>query len=172
MDAQQRQLLILEYQTIQDGYKSRDQLVPQEFAYMLQVFFIFITLMTAAKAFLNFDRSFAVIVFLLLGLVGFIALSAFLIDLQANTSSKRALRQRGAEIEDLLGATNLQHWKTIAERQMHFEENLFKGPSRGKLEASAASAFVWSARLVVLVWVILVIVIVAWGHTLSLGGSS
>lgn len=100
LDKTQRELLMLEYQVAHDGHRSRDELVPREFAYMLQAFVMFLTLVAAAQAFLTFDRAFAIVVFILIGLAGLICLVAFLTDIQANTSCKRAVRKRASEIED------------------------------------------------------------------------
>jgi uncharacterized membrane protein YuzA (DUF378 family) len=83
---------------------------------MLQVFFILFTLIASTKAFANFDRAFALIIYIILGFTGIIALVTFLIDIQANTSTKTALRRRGAEIEQQLCNPNLQHWATISTR--------------------------------------------------------
>lgn len=168
MGKSERELLILELQLGHEGYRWRDQLVPSEFAYMVQVFFIFSILTTAAKAFRFFDERFTVVVLLLFGITGLLALTTFLIDMEANISCKRALRKRGTEIEGELGDQTLRQWKTIADRLMLFEEGVLKQASRGSLEQSAANGFVWAARLLVLLWILLVVVVIFWGHTLNL----
>ncbi len=168
MDKSQRELLILELHVGHEGYKYRDKLVPREFAYMLQVFFLFAVLTTAAKAFRLFNEGFTVVVLLLFGVTGFLALTTFLIDMEANISCKRALRKRGIEIEGELDGQTLKLWKTIADRPMLFEEGMLKHASRGSPEPSAATGFVWSARLLVLLWVLLVVVVIFWRHTLNL----
>ncbi len=168
MDKSKRELLILELQLGHEGYEWRDKLVPSEFAYMVQVFFAFAVLTTAAKAFRLFDERFTVVVLLLFGITGLLALTTFLIDMEANISCKRALRKRGTEIEGKLGGRTLRQWKTITDRLMLFEEGVLKHASRGSLEQSVGNGFVWAARLLVLLWVLLVAVVIFWGHTLNL----
>jgi hypothetical protein len=168
-DELKRELLMLEYKVAHDGHKSRDELIPREFAYMLQAFVIFVTLVGAAKAFLTFDRAFAIVVFILIGLAGMICLLAFLTDIQANTSCKLALRSRAAKIEKELGAEYLQYWETIRNRGMFFEEALFKGTTRDPLMQSVAVGFVWAGRLLVLLWVIAIILIIVWGEAMKIG---
>jgi len=160
---------INEYEHAFDGYQSRDEIIPREFASMLQAFFVFFGLIAAAKAFATLHPAFAKFCVITIGFGGFVGLLAFLVDIQANTSCKRALRDRAIDIERELGPNVGTYWKTINGRKQHTIERFMKGtikkfldffrekPSEG--EGSTGSVFVVAAEILVVLWLVFAIVI-------------
>lgn len=93
-----------------------------------------------------------------------------LLDLESTASSKVALRNRCFEIEcelKTLGGPKI--WESIENRKKFFEEGLFKGYSESE-EGKAKDRrepeydlFIWSARILILLWLIVLIVVGIWG---------
>ena len=137
---------------LHEGYNGRDQLVPEEFTDSLQSFAIFRMLIGAARVFVEAGSPVGTAVIVLLGITGFIALAAFQTDIEANTSCKRALRERMREFEHSLG---MSHWKTLAERKTFWIEHLvsFRPVRReGRASRSAATVFVGAGRTLLIAW--------------------
>lgn len=164
---QQRQvdLQLLAYELGLKGYGYRDQLIPQEFGHMVQVFFIFAVLLGAAKAFVETDRLFMGIS-LGIALGGICALGGFLVDIAANASSKRALRSATAQLEKDLYPPDfeLSYWRAIDQRSLLLDERR-GGPI---FKWSAATGFLWGARLLFLLWIVLSGLVIFGGHVLSI----
>ncbi len=163
------QLWLVEYQQAHEGYRSRDALIPREFSHMFTIFMLLMTLMAASKAFITFDRGFTAVVMLLLGLAGLVGLFAFLIDIEANASCKIALRKKCDELEVKHGRGTLEHCRVLATRQMYFEEELYKRRVLGMDVRSVADLFVVAARLILVLWIVLVIVVIFWGQSPTIG---
>lgn len=142
-----------EYEILISGYHSRDEVVSQTFFEMMQVFVFFLALNSAANIVVNEKILF--VVYIVLSLTGFVAMMAFLLDLQGNASARRALRQRCCEIELELGDTAPKYWFSIRDRPKFFEESLFKPKlSNTAMERLASSDFfIVAARFVLIAWI-------------------
>lgn len=91
------------YRHCWNGYQYRDQLIPQEFWFMSQVFMFLLPVMAAARAVNMGDERIndwgTRILAATIGFAGFIALCAYIHDLRANASCKRVLRSRMVDME-------------------------------------------------------------------------
>lgn len=161
----QRDLELLTYQFELKGYSYRDALVPQEFAHMIQTFFVFATLLAATKAFLGPDRPLFVISSAI-AVIGAFALAGFMVDIAANVSSKRAMRDAATQLERILYPPNAppSYWHVVNTRR-RFPEEIITGPI---LDRSAATAFVWAARLLLALWLFLSYILIVKGHGLPI----
>lgn len=150
---------VLAYQVSLKGYGYRDRLIPQEFAHMVQTFVIFVALLGATKAFVHIDRIFFTIS-VGIALIGAYALWGFVVDIAANTSCKRALRKVTADLEGKLypPTWKASYWKVIGAREKFAEE---------RIAESAATSFVWAARFLFLLWIILSALLIITGDVLN-----
>ena len=95
--------------------------------------------------------------------------------LQPVFSCKIALRKRSIEIEsELTPVGGPQIWKNIDNRSKFFEEGLFKGLS-GSEKGRARDRrepeydlFIWGARILILLWIVVLFVVGAWGPTMRI----
>jgi hypothetical protein len=160
-------LLRDEYDLTLEGYKYRDQLIPQEFFHMVQVFSALLLLMTASRA---LGGGLGIFLSAFLAIVGITALGGFLLDLEANISCKRVLRKRAAEIEE--SCPGLKYWQTINSRAPYFHEKNFRRiPDWMRrwfgLGPSASDGFLFAARFLFYLWFVLSAVIAIVGNTLG-----
>jgi hypothetical protein len=158
----ERDLLLKDYELANAGYAHRDELVPKGFAELLKAFLGFLALLLSVRVFGNLSYTVSVIINILIGATGLTAMSVMLLDLQANSSCKKALRKRATEIEDILASNSLRHWRTINGREKFFEESLFKRPTSENVEGSTGSGFVAVARMLLLLWSIIAVAFVVW----------
>lgn len=157
--------LILAYKLGLDGYAYRDRLVPQEFARMLAAFVLLASLLVTARTYLQVDRALIMLV-VTVAVLGTVALAAFVVDIAANTSCKRALRRDTCLLEEqLFPGWTLPYWAAIARREIFPDENLAKV---GGFKGAASTGFVVAARLVFLLWVALCVMAIFSGHLLEL----
>lgn len=160
-------LIILAYEQGLKGYAYRDQLIPHEFSRMLQAFFFFVALMAGTQAFLEVDRALGMFILLGIAVTGCFALGGFLVDLAANTSSKRELRRGTDEIERVLYPPGWggSYWALVSQRSFFSEE---RAASVFIFEGSAATGFVWAARLLFGLWLFLSVLVIFWGHAIGI----
>ncbi|CAN5344986.1 hypothetical protein BH09BAC1_BH09BAC1_09470 [soil metagenome] len=144
-----------EYRYSMDGYNYRDQLVPQEFANVLQSFSIYISIFIVLNVFGESSKIYLIIQ-VCLGVAGCFGIVSLLIDMQSNLSCKTALRERCKQIEDKLELTNekLSYWHTVVHRIKYREERWWKGAT-GLVENSKnhGDIFVWATRGLLIIWV-------------------
>lgn len=156
-----------DYELLLSGYHSRDQVVSQTFHEMIQAFAVWLVLLNAAQ--IVWSDSWLLVVQLVLAVSGLVSLFAYLLDLQGNTSARRALRRRCIDIEDSVKVGGPTYWKTVRGREKFFEERVVKpNGMKPEHERFASSNFlVVAGRLLIVSWVLFVIFIIA--HP-SLGG--
>ena len=170
-----------------DGYKYRDQLIPQQFAWLTQAFFLLLTVMTAAGVLAKERPVLATGLVLLLGIAGFCALFAYVLDLQANSSCKAALRYAMIKLDDLYheSGNRLTYWDIIRFRWRYRLERWYAPPppvqvgepdpgqlppaAQHRVDRSATPWFVSAAYLYLVVWVLLTVALVIFGVWLPLG---
>jgi Flp pilus assembly protein TadB len=163
-----KDLLMLEYQECQSGYNNRDNLVPQEFANFVQSFFAFLTLLFAIHIFAEVNTLLSIMIHLGLGIAGLLVLLAFLLDMQANTSCKRALKDRSREIENTLSDYECPKiWTVIQNRRKYLEERLFKGRDREVHEKTIGGVFVNTSRALVILWIAFVVMMIVLGDSIK-----
>ncbi|TES91865.1 MAG: GNAT family N-acetyltransferase [Desulfobacteraceae bacterium] len=160
-------LLKLEYQECQAGYNNRDKIVPDELRNVGLVFtFLTGALFFAINILQNEPDWLLWLAAGIIGIFGFLLLFGFLIDIQSNVSCKKVLRQRSAEIEDLLSPapsgiqpnTVLQIWrKVIPKRKRKWEERVPKSLLRRKSPEGETDYFILAARIAIGLWLLLVI---------------
>lgn len=140
-----------------DGYKYRDQLVPQEFFWVSQLFGLFLTLGAGVVGFLESDKWLAISLVSFIGVVGFIVIWAFLGDMRANFQCKAALRWVMREMEeDQVGDDVRAHyyWQIIRERDRIVRERNERIPRRER--PAVADWFLWATWGYLGTWIILV----------------
>lgn len=167
--------LITEYQQCNRGYAFRDQLAHNACRGIIQTFSVFLTLLLAATVFIEVSRSAHISLCIILGFIGLLSMFTLLLDLESTASCKVALRERCLEIESEVGSPNMfKMWSVIERRGKFFEERLFKGDpanadSRIKDRPEPEyGLFVVAARVVVLLWILLVISVAKWGPSIRL----
>ena len=150
-----------EYQRAIDGYQYRDQLIPHEFASMLQVFVVFSALIAASQTLATRYPVPALAISAIIAITGFMALLAYATDIESNTSCKGALRDRGTALEkDRRSRRTPRYWKTINKRERRFLEKLLSGKNRG----AASSMFIRGAQLLLVLWIVVAAAVLFWGQ--------
>ncbi len=151
-------VMLEEYKVCQDGYMTRDGLVPSEFSDMLRTFFTLLAISAAFKVLMSYEPRFGSVLFLLTATIGVCCLFAFAVNIEAKASSKRALRKRMVEIEEYFQTKSLklEYWKSIVQREKYWIESHYKDQKGERNEkGSAARFFVYASRFLVIVWVVL-----------------
>ncbi len=178
-DRKRREMLQLEYCECNGGYQARDTLVQDQFYKMVQCFSIFVTVLLAFRVVINVAPPIAPTVsptisqaertsfIILMGVTGLIALFAIMSDLQSNASCKIAIRKRARCIEELLFPNQEAGlWRAIDHRDRYTEESIIKrlvrsdGKSDKNKHEPEKGVFVVAARLLILLWVIIVAAVI------------
>ena len=139
-------LLKLEYEQCNAGYNSRDGLVLDGFAKIVQNFNIYMVILFAFNKLITTDPTLRVILLILLGVAGFLTLFAQTVDLESNMTCKVVLRSRATQIEEIIEGNlsaeeiwddipkkkaadlqNVRQWHLILERRKFLEEEKVKG---------------------------------------------
>jgi len=163
------ELLKLEYRECQAGYNSRDDMTEDEFCKVVQLFWLFVTIILALNVFTTIGRFFHCAVCIIIGVAGLFCLLSLLVSIESNASCNVALRQRCKKIEDRLCdlvGFKLQYWQVIDERDKYLEEELVKGRFGAKVggeKERERSIFVNTVRLLILLWIVIVAVAVVRG---------
>jgi hypothetical protein len=168
--------LLREYEQCIQSYNSRDYIAEDEFSKLIQSFAFFLAILLGINFLASVNSIFKYAIGSVLGLMGLVSFVSYLLDLQGTCSAKVAVRKRAREIEELLpGFAAPRIWQTIDERRLFYEERVLK---RIKINPIAVvtkqgiwereretegSLFVWSARLIVVLWLVVAIAIVATG---------
>ena len=167
-----RTLLRLEYQECQEGYNNRDRVIPQELSYIGIVFGVLTTALLFAIRLLPADSAPFYLVLTVIGVLGLCFILGFLVDILANASSKRALRQRSMQIEELLYPstdglrqnTPLQIWRNaIPERNRGRGERFLKGVIYTRLTEREVNYFMLAGWLSLVLWIALVVFCAIYG---------
>ena len=151
-------LLINEYKICHDGYISRDGLVPTVFTQMLRTFILLVAFVAASKILSSSHMSVGIFLYLLVFVMGFTCLFAYAVNIEAKASTKKALRIRMVDIELAFVDKELplNYWKSVVTRKKSWIENIYKIKQDERNESgSASNFFVFSAWLLVFVWVLL-----------------
>jgi hypothetical protein len=176
--------LLHEYAQCNEFYNSRDAIAGDIFSKLIQSFSAFSAILVAINI---FGRLPSVIYLGIVGAIGLFGLVSFIsmtLDMEGACSVKVAARLRAQQIERQLekfGGPRL--WHDIADRQVFFEERLLKlsklegggeapsdapgdaaGPGSGvaggrQERETEGSLFVFGARLAVVLWTVLVVLI-------------
>ena len=158
----ERGLLVLEYEQCQRGYDNRDQVIPRELNYIGVIFGVFTSALLLAVRFLDSYTWPFWIGYTIISVTGLLLLLSFLVDMLANISVRRALRNRSTEIEELLALdsgdiqthTPLQIWReTIPKRKRSRIERFLKSMVLVRGVEKDADYFTWGGFLVILLWV-------------------
>lgn len=112
-----------------------------------------------------------------IGILGFISLFALLLDMESNASCKGAFRKRSKEIESMLTNEStelLKIWRVvIPERDMFLEEEWVKGSKERDSKEGDRKVerevdwFVLASRIIIILWVILVLFVIAFGKQIQ-----
>ena len=175
MEPPNSELLFKEYQECNSGYAYRDQLTNECCRGIIQTFSVFLTILLATTVFIEVDRGIHIVFCIVIGIASLFSMGTLLLDLESTTSSKVALRSRSVEIESKLKSVGgPKVWDIIDNRKKFFEEGLFKGHSdseKGRAKDRREPEYdllIWSTRILVLLWIIILIIIVIWGPTMRL----
>lgn len=166
-----RDMLELEYRECNAGYHVRDTLVQDQFYKMVQTFSIFVTVLLAFRVLINVAPTVTPLlrlIFLIsMGLTGLLALFAIMLDLQSNASCKIALRKHALHVEELLFPNKESGlWRALNSRDRYTEERIIKrivkdNPKSDKNKHEPEKGFfVIAARLLVILWVIIVLSVI------------
>jgi len=168
-------LLKLEYQQCQSGYNSRDALAEDEFCKVIQKFSIFLTILLAFNIFIKISPEFHFLVCVIIGVAGFFCLFSLLVVIESNSGCNVALRQRCRQIEErlkVLTGFQIQYWQAIEERPKRLEENIVKGIgdviTRRERKEQERSIFIWTVRLLMGLWIMIVVAMIIWGRQISI----
>jgi len=171
MEKEKIEQLLNDYNYCFTGYEYRDQLVPDEFSNLSQKFLVFATLMFAFNFIVDISQLIHYVFIAILFISGFLSMFAMLIDMQSNLSCKTALRNRCIEIEKEFSENNipLSYWASIRSRPKYWEEIKYKG-AIGNTEKSGrhGNLFVYSSRILILLWICLTILSSIYGGDLNL----
>jgi hypothetical protein len=163
MPREKNDFLLIDYQTCHDGYIARDALVPKEFAQMLRAFVLLLALASATRVLHSINPKVELLILGLILLAGTLSLFAYVINIEAKASAKRALRLRMVKLEEQISPELMQYWQAIVERDMFAFERLCKQVTSKRVEKGSASHyFVWAARVVFVVWLILAVLLFLW----------
>jgi hypothetical protein len=174
-----QELLLMEYRECNSGYAFRDQLTNTCCRGIIQTFSVFLTILLATTIFIEVDRGVHIAFCIVIGIVSLISMGHLLLDLESTASCKIALRSRSIQIESKLKTVGgPQIWASIDNRSKFFEEGLFKGHSgseKGKAKDRREpeyDLFVWAARILVLLWFVVLFVITFWGPTMRIAAAA
>jgi len=167
------ELLKLEYQQCQSGYNSRDSLAEDEFCKVIQKFSIFLTILLAFNIFIKISPEFHFWVCIIIGVAGFCCLCSLLVVIESNSGCNVALRQRCRQIEDRLKELTgfqIQYWQAIEKRYKPREERIVKElwGTRADSEETERNMFVFTVRLLMGLWIMIVVAMIIWGGRISL----
>ena len=169
------ELLFKEYQECNSGYAYRDQLTNACCRGIIQTFSVFLTILLATTVLIEIDRGVHIVFCIVIGIASLFSMGALLLDLESTASCKIALRSRSVEIESKLKSLGgPKVWESIENRNKFFEEGLFKGPSGSEKDKAKDrrepeyNLFVWAARILVLLWIVVLIVVAIWGPMMRL----
>lgn len=142
-----------------DGYKCRDQLVPQEFFWVSQLFGLFLGGVVAVVGFLASFKWPAFFLVLFIGVVGFVMIWAFLCDMRANFRCKAALRWVMREIEDGLIRDDVcgdYYWRIIRNRDWIVRERNEIARQQNEPAPAVTDWFIRATWGYLVIWVILI----------------
>ncbi len=153
------EVLRKEYDTLIYAYHERDRLVPQIFASLLQAFVFFTTIITAitvsnsiSRADLTFLRD---CVFLLTFLAGLHVLVIYILDVQATSGAKFAIRQRLIQIEETKINSSLNFWHVVVSRELRTLERIMLHPKNPKfIRDRVASKYIAASWSILVLWVV------------------
>ncbi len=147
-----------EYNVCLDGYKYRDAAVPTEFFQLIQLFVTFNAIMLAFSQFATIeDKKYSIAIIALIGATGFLAMLAFVLDIESNLSCKSALRKRCQELEIELEKEEfpIGYWKAIKEREKYLVERIIKGsPGIQEIITKHGDYIVMASRFLIGIWVV------------------
>jgi hypothetical protein len=166
--------LLHEYAQCNEFYNSRDAIAGDIFSKLIQSFSAFSAILVAINIFGRLPAPIYLGIVGAIGLFGLVSFISMMLDMEGACSVKVAARLRAQQIEaqlEQLGGPRL--WHEIADRRVFFEERLLK---LSKLEGGDSPAsgvatrrqeketegllFVFGARLAVILWTVLVVLII------------
>jgi hypothetical protein len=180
--AEKYEALLVEYAQCNEFYNSRDAIAGDIFSKLIQSFSAFSAILVAINIFGKLPAAIYLGIVGAIGLFGLVSFVSMMLDMEGACSVKVAARLRAQQIEEVLAsAGGPRLWHEIAERRVFFEERLLKlskleggttpeGPggvtepvaglpvSRQEKETEG-TLFVFGARLAVLLWTVLVVLI-------------
>ncbi len=174
-------LLKLEYEQCNAGYNSRDSLVQDGFAKIVQNFNIFIVILFGFNVLITTDQTLRVILLIIIGIAGFLTLFSQTVDLESNVTCKVVLRSRATQIEEIIEGDfssediwndipnkksselqNVRQWHLILERKKLREEEIIKGEGetvkdkKKEMHENESISYVTVSRIFYLLWVVMV----------------
>lgn len=148
------ELVAVDYEAANAGYNSRDIMIQDEFSKLVQCFSVFVALVVAIQAFTQLSPFIKGAITVVLALGGIVAIFSYLVDIQANTSCKAALRKHCNVLESASIAPDaLKCWHAIDTRERSWLERLVKGNSIG--ERSVGGLFVFASWIFLALWSLL-----------------
>jgi hypothetical protein len=159
-------LLIEEYKILNAGYNNRDLIVPNEFFKIMQVFSILLVVSLTINIILKFSMNISAFVNTLFLILGLVALSSLLLDLESNASCKIAIRARMTEIERLLSedVDDFKYFsKTILEREKCAVENLITRTKSHEKEEREKDLFILASRIVIALYMVYAFILIFFG---------
>ena len=192
LDEDKIQLLILEYKECNNGYNNRDLIIQDEFAKLITIFGVLTGFITVFNSVFG-HSDFLLFFNLFLGGFGIISLGAIFIDLEANVSCRKALRDRCNEIElelkqgekDILKIWT-KEYGVIDSRSRFPGEIITKKTSkildlisnylisnksdRNTIVEASSDLYIWSGKILFFLWIILIIVVIFTGDDINFIG--
>lgn len=163
-----------EYAECNAAYNSRDVIAEDEFSKLIQSFSIFAAVLIATNA-LKLEVGLKYPVIIILGVFGALAFLSLVLDMEGACSCKVAVRQRAQAIEAILAdrGEGPLIWNAMDDRSVFLEEKILKiikvdaaseivpllARSQAREKETEGALFVWSGRLMILLWIALVIII-------------
>jgi len=170
-------LLRLEYSECQNGYNSRDKIVPDEVRYVGFMFVVLTAVLLFAVDLIGSSPALFTGVVILVGILGLSFLLGFLLDIQSNLSCKRALRERSKAIEQLLSPKSgdvthppLSIWRYIIpgrDKYKYWEEKKLKRPFSQILPEQEGNYFLWAVRVAIILWMAVVVLTIIYGPNIT-----
>jgi hypothetical protein len=180
--AEKYEALLVEYAQCNEFYNSRDAIAGDIFSKLIQSFSAFSAILVAINIFGRLPTVVYLGIVGAIGLFGLVSFVSMMLDMEGACSVKVAARLRAQQIEETLAsAGGPRLWHEIAERRVFFEERLLKlskiegggaavesGEAAGPVVGVPASRqekeiegalFVFGARLAVILWTVLVVLI-------------
>jgi hypothetical protein len=151
-----------EYEQLLSGYHSRDETMSRTFYEMTQTFSFFLAIILGWRFLASENPLLFRVIQTVVSISGFIALFAFMIDMQGITSAKNAIRERCQELEGEMGFAAPGYWAAIDKRRKFWLETLVKPYTKDQKRERRAGGYGYLQAGILLLWVWLFLCTVMW----------
>ena len=141
--------LLEEYSQCMSNYAYRDELVPNEFNFVLAIIGAIIAIIE------NNDFSQTLVARIILCIIGLLCLIIFYWDLINTSSAKKAAGKRALEIEDILSEYNIKYKTDLQLAHRIGKSNFFWEQKVGFLsQVRSSNLIIWCTRFLLFLWII------------------